>query len=93
MRRFSAEIVILHPRYLPRIAEALADVDLELTVNHEAIDLYGPAQFATVIGNSTLEEGAIGDWLLEIIRPCGADLYEWGYDDVAACRRRARSGW
>jgi hypothetical protein len=84
MRRFSAEIVILHPRYLPRIAEALADVDLDLTVNHEAIDLYGPAQFATVIGNSTLEEGDIGNWLLEIIRPCGADLYEWGYDNVAA---------
>jgi hypothetical protein len=81
MKRFAAEVLVLWPRDLPRVVEALAAVDCELEIDHSLIDEHGPTLFGFCTGNTELPEGDIGSWLTSIIWPLGGDVVEWSYGE------------
>jgi hypothetical protein len=79
MKRFAAEVLFLDPNKVPRAVEALAAVDLEYEIDHDAVDPCGPTVFGMVVGNTELPEGDIGAWLAGIVWPLGGDVVEWSY--------------
>jgi hypothetical protein len=79
MKRFAAEVLFLDPSKVPRAVEALAAVDLEYEIDHDAIDPCGPTVFGMVTGNTELDEGDIAGWLQIIVGPFTGDVVEWGY--------------
>jgi hypothetical protein len=81
MKRFAAEVLFLNPDDVAAAAAALAAVDCEFEIDHDAIDDYGPTVFGTVSGATTLDENEIGDWLSSIISQHGGDVVEWGYGE------------
>jgi hypothetical protein len=81
VKRFAAEVLFLNPNDVPRATEALAAVDCEFEINHQACDPYGPTMFGTLVGTTELDEDELGNWLLDTVRPLGGDVVEWGYGE------------
>jgi hypothetical protein len=78
-RRFEAEILFLNPDDAPRAAEALAAVNCDFEVDHEAIDPDSSAIFGWATGSTELDESDLADWLHAIVEPLGGDLVQWGF--------------
>jgi hypothetical protein len=79
MKRFAAEVLFPNPNNVPRATEALAAVDCEFEVDHDAIDDDGPTVFGMVTGMTKLDENDIGKWLFSVINRFGGDVVQWGY--------------
>ena len=79
-RPFAAEILIRDPADVPRVRAALADVGCTYVIDADA-NGDPPTTFGLAIGASTLDQGDIGDWLLDIVWPIGGDVVEWSYGE------------
>jgi len=78
-KRFAAEVIFSNPDDVPKAIDALAAVNCEYEIDHEAVDDYSNAVFGMVTGTTELDETKIGDWLESIVPACF--IVRWGYGE------------
>jgi hypothetical protein len=89
LKSFSAEILFLDPDKMSPALAALTAAGCTFTPKPELIDPCGPTVWFEVTGATKLDEGELGNWLLDIVGPHEGDAVEWGIDEEVAKRRQA----
>jgi hypothetical protein len=76
--RFEAEVLFLNPNDAPRAVAALAAVDCEFEIDHDAIEDDSVTIFGWVTGITEVGENDIGAWLYTtVVARFGGDVIQW----------------